>query len=171
MPPAVAHEVTVRPLLQQELAELERIVRQNWGSETVVSRGSVHRVADLSCLVAVDGERWLGLAAYRFDRDDCELVVLAAFERHRGTGTALLDSVVQIARAAGARRLWLVTTNDNTDGMRFYQRRGMRLARLRRDAVTRARKELKPQIPLLGESGIPITDELEFEIILSEGDS
>ncbi len=168
MTPAFAQRPAVRPARPDELPEIGRILREEWGSETVASRGALHRVAELPCLVAVDGERWLGLAAYRLHDDECELVALEAFERHRGTGTALLQSVVEIARSAGARRLWLVTTNDNTDALRFYQRRGMRLAQLRRDAVTRARRELKPEIPMVGEYDIPITDELEMELILDE---
>jgi GNAT superfamily N-acetyltransferase len=168
MTPPSARGPTIRPVGPEELPEIDRIMREQWGSETVVSRGTLHRVTELPCLVAVDGERRIGLAAYRLHDDECELVVLEAFERGHGTGSALLESVLEIARRAGARRLWLVTTNDNTDAMRFYQRRGMRLAQLRRDAVTRARSELKPEIPLAGEFGIPITDELEFEMILNE---
>jgi GNAT superfamily N-acetyltransferase len=168
MPPA---RPTVRPLLPKELPEIERIMRRDWGSETVVSRGRLHHVGDHPWLVAVDGERWLGVASYRFEGDECELVVLEAFERHQGTGTALLHAVAEVARRAGVRRLWLVTTNDNTDGLRFYQRRGMRLAHLWSGAVTETRKQLKPEIPLVGEFGIPITDELELEMTLDEGDS
>jgi GNAT superfamily N-acetyltransferase len=156
----------VRRVLPEELPEVDRRMRESWGSETVVSRGRLHRVSGLPCLVAVEGDRWLGLAAWRLEGDECELVVLEAFERHRGTGTALLAAVVAMARDAGARRLWLVTTNDNTDALRFYQRRGMRLAAFHRDAITRARRELKPQIAQFGEFGIPIADELELEMRL-----
>ena len=31
----------------------------------------------------------------------------------------------RVAEASGARRLWLITTNDNVDALRFYQRRGL----------------------------------------------
>jgi hypothetical protein len=37
---------------------------------------------------------------------------------------------------------------------------------IHRDAVMRARK-LKPEIPLLGNDGIPIRDEIELELLLS----
>jgi len=68
-------------------------------------------------------------------------------------------------------RLWLVTTNDNLHALRFYQRRGMCLVRVWPDATTRAREKLKPQIPLTGEHGIPIRDELELELQLGRGDA
>jgi ribosomal protein S18 acetylase RimI-like enzyme len=53
----------------------------------------------------------------------------------------------------------LVTTNDNVDAIRFYQRRGYRIASIDRGAVDRARS-IKPSIPLIGFHGIPIRDEL-----------
>jgi hypothetical protein len=45
-------------------------------------------------------------------------------------------------------RLRLVTTNDNIRALRFYQRRGWRMAALHLDAVDAARK-IKPEIPAL----------------------
>ena len=61
------------------------------------------------------------------------------------------------------RRLWVLTTNDNVDALRFYQRRGFRLTGLHACAVDRARTQLKPEIPPEGEYGIPLRDELVLE--------
>ncbi len=65
----------------------------------------------------------------------------------------------------GCRRLHVVTTNDNVDALRFYQKRGFVLCELRRDAITAGRR-LKPTIPWLGTYGIPLRDELELERVL-----
>ncbi len=170
MPASSGAALTIRSLRDDEREELARVVAESWGSSRVVSRGAVHGVRDLPCLVATDGIRWLGVAAYRVDGDECELVLIETFERGHGTGTALLEAVVEEARAAGAHRLWLVTTNDNLDALRFYQRRGLRLVRLRPNAVAEARKLLKPEIPLTGNHGIPIRDELELEMDLTGTD-
>ncbi len=167
MPASSGAALTIRSLGDDEREELARLVTESWGSSRLVSRGAVHEVRDLPCLVATDGSRWLGVAAYRFSRGECELVLIEAFERGGGTGTALLEAVVEEAREAGAHRLWLVTTNDNLDALRFYQRRGLRLVRLRPGAVAEARKLLKPEIPLTGNHGIPICDELELEMDLT----
>jgi GNAT superfamily N-acetyltransferase len=165
--PLPGPELVIRPIRDDERAELERVVSERWGSPRMVSRGTVHRIADLACLIATDQRgRWAGLAAYRAADGACELVMLEAFERGHGTGAALLDAVIAAAREAGLHRLWLVTTNDNTDALRFYQRRGLRLAHLRPEAVTQARELLKPEIPLLGEHGIPIRDEIELDLEL-----
>jgi hypothetical protein len=65
----------------------------------------------------------------------------------------------------GRGRLWLITSNDNLNAIRFYQRRGMRLTAVHRGAIDEAR-QIKPSIPLIGEHGIPIHDELELELRL-----
>jgi hypothetical protein len=61
-------------------------------------------------------------------------------------------------------RIWLVTTNDILEALRFYQRRGFRLSALRAGAVDEARKRLEPQISTVGGFGIPIRDEIEVEL-------
>ena len=105
------------------------------------------------------------MASYRLAGDECELVLLEAFERRRGTGTALLEAVALAAQEAGCRRLWLVTSNTNLDALRLYQRRGMHLVRVWPGAMDRFR-ELKPEIPLVGDYDIPLRDELELEMLL-----
>ena len=92
------------------------------------------------------------------------MLTLHAAHRHRGTGTALIEAIETLARDAGCTRLWLITTNDNVDALRFYQRRGFRLAKLHAGAVDDARARLKPGIPRVGDHGIPLRDELELEL-------
>ena len=161
---------SIRSIRDGERGELARLVRAHWGSPIIASRGIPHDASALPCVVAVDGERWLGVAVYALEGGECELVLLEAFEREAGIGTALLEATVAVARKSNSRRLWLVTTNDNLDALRFYQRRGMRLVRLWMDATTEARRTLKPEIPITGEYGIPLRDELELELILGDSD-
>ena len=59
-------------------------------------------------------------------------------------------------------KLWLMTTNDNTPAMRFYQRRDFELVAFHRDAVSESRK-IKSSIPDMGLDGIPIRHEIEME--------
>jgi ribosomal protein S18 acetylase RimI-like enzyme len=96
---------------------------------------------------------------------ELEVVTLHAAISGRGIGSALLGAARQKATALGCSRLWLVTTNDNRLAIRFYERRGFTLARVHRGAVAEARR-LKPEIPKLGYGGVPIEDELEFELQL-----
>lgn len=154
----------VRPILEAEREWLAEKLQERWGSTSIASR-VLHDAAALPALVCVRGTERAGMATFALADGACELVTLNAFERGRGVGSALLAAVAAAARADGASRLWLITTNDNLDALRFYQRRGFRLGAVHRGAVDDARR-LKPNIPLIGEHGIPIHDEAELELAL-----
>ena len=93
----------------------------------------------------------------------CEILTLHAGDQWRGTGTALTEAAGQLARRQGCGRLWVITTNDNADALRFCQRRGFCLVRVHRGAVDRSRASLKPEIPPVGAYGISLRDEIELE--------
>ena len=99
------------------------------------------------------------------DRVETEVVTVDALQSGRGVGSLLLDAAATLARRAGWRRLWLVTTNDNTAALRFYQRTGWDLVAFHRNALARSRA-LKPSIPQMGLDSIPIRHELELELPL-----
>lgn len=156
----------VRSLDRGDQAWAEALVAGHFGSVRVVSQGHLHETTDLPCLADYDAEVPVGLLHYRLDdAGDIEVVTLIAVRPRRGIGAALLGALVERAEAAGCRRVWLVTTNDNTAAQHFYRARGWTLVALHLGAVTSARA-LKPEIPLLGEGGVAIEDELEYELLL-----
>ena len=158
----------IRPVRDDERERLEQFWIAHWSAAVMASRGKLYHARDFPGLVAEDerGE-WVGLVTYRIQGDECEVMSLDSLREGTGIGTALLDAVVALVREAGVRRAWLITTNDNMYALRFYQRRGWRLAALYPNAVARSRR-LKPQIPQTGFDGIPIRDEIELELVLEE---
>ncbi len=134
-----------------------------FASTRVVSRGRVHDDASaLDGFVVESDGRPIGCALWCEVEGDAELVVLVTTNRGVGAGGALLDAVVDHACQAGWTRLWLITTNDNTDAIRLYQRDGWEWCDFHRDAVADSRP-LKPELPETGNHGIPIKHEIEFE--------
>ena len=101
------------------------------------------------------GGRLLGMLTYVPGQDwqQCEILTLHADQQWRGAGTALIEAAAQLARRQGCTRLWVITTNDNVDALRFYQRRGFCLVRVHRGAVDRSRACLKPEIPPVAPTG------------------
>jgi GNAT superfamily N-acetyltransferase len=101
-------------------------------------------------------------ALHRFLSERYSAVVarltLHAATQWTGAGTALVEAV-----ESKAERPWVLTTNDNVDALRFYQRRGFRLKQLRPGAVDESRRRLKPEVPEAGEYGIPLRDEIVLE--------
>jgi GNAT superfamily N-acetyltransferase len=157
--------VSVREPRDDERERIIAILVERWGAPIVVSRGVRHDMRDLPTLVADEDGEIAGVLTYNPGEREAEVVSIDALRQNRGIGTALLDAVVDVALASGWRRLWLITTNDNTTALRFYQRRGWDLVAVHRGAVDESRR-LKPEIPQTGDDDIPIKHELELELVL-----
>ena len=154
----------IREYRDSDRAWAEAYLDDEFGGALQARRGELIDVLALPGFVAETGRRPTGILTYRRLGGDCELAFMAAFERHQGIGTALLEALLEAV--AECSRVWVVTTNDNLEALRFYQRRGFRLAALRTGAVDESRALLKPQIGAVGEFGIPLRDELELELSL-----
>ncbi len=119
---------------------IAEVVVNEFGSKRVVSRGRVYEDAStLDGFVVENDGRPVGCGLWYEIGGDAELVVLVTTYRGAGAGTALLDAVIGHARASGWKRLWLITTNDNVDALRMYQRAGWDWVGWYRDAVSPTR--------------------------------
>jgi len=146
--------MTVRPAAAADQAYLETSMREAFGGTAVAVHGALIELADTQAVIAEDDGRPAGLLTYHDDT-----------QGGRGAGGALLNWVEHEATRAQRTRVWLITTNDNTGALRFYQRRGYDLVRLGHGDVDRMRL-LKPGIPATND-GIPIRHELELELRLA----
>ena len=158
-------EFPIRAIETSDRNWVSAFVKSHWGSEIVVAKGRVIRPAELDGFAAFKGKEPLGLLTYRIDGQDCEIVTIDSTAEGAGIGTALIEAAKKVAKTKGCNRLWLITTNDNLDALRFYQKRGFRLIALYPNALEASRK-LKPHISLKGANDIPIRDELELELDL-----
>jgi GNAT superfamily N-acetyltransferase len=155
--------MNVRPVTPSDREWIAEIVIGAFGSVQIVSHGEIIEDASLLDGFAVEHDgRPIGCALVNLIDNVAELVALVTTYRGAGAGTALLEAVVDRARNESWSRLWLSTSNDNTDAIRMYQRAGWDWVDFRRDAITRARV-LKPEIPEKGNHGIAIRHEIQFE--------
>lgn len=158
-------EAAIRPLGAEDEEWVAGFIDRRWGSPYVVGHGKLYYPHTLPGFVAeADGEA-VGLLTYHIDGDDWEIVTIDSLEPGGGIGSGLIYTLRQAAKKAGARRLWLITTNDNLNALRFYQKRGFTLVAVYPNALERSR-QLKPNLPLVGEDGIPLRDEIELEMLL-----
>jgi GNAT superfamily N-acetyltransferase len=142
--------------------DVRRFLEQH-GAEVVARRGELlDATARPALVVRGDDGGVAGVLTYDIAGAECEILTLHAATRWGGAGTALVGAVRAVAARAGCHTLWVLTTNDNVDALRFYQRRGFRMSALRPGAVDASREALKPQIPLTGFYGIPLCDEIEL---------
>jgi len=160
-------DITIQPLNIADREWVSQFMLEHWGSNKVVSRGVVYYPQNLPGFVAMyDGEK-VGLVTYNIVDERCEIVTLNSTHPTSGVGTDLIEAVRDIAINSGCKRLWLITTNDNMNALRFYQKRGFVLVAVHRNALEVSRR-LKPEISLIGNDGIPLRDEIELEMILDD---
>lgn len=156
------HEFHIRATTAHDHPWMVDALKRYWATTTQVTRGRLHDADKLPGFVAeVDG-RPVGLLTYRLEGDECEIITHNSLAGHGGIGSCLLAAVRKLAREKGCRRLWCITTNDNTQAVRFYQRRDFDMVSVHRNAVDQARS-LKPEIPDVGMDGIRIRHEIELE--------
>lgn len=134
----------------------------NWGAPIMVTKGKVHYMCKLQGFIAAEKDNIIGLITYCINNGECEIVSLDSITENKGIGSSLIELVIQRALAEKCYRVWLITTNDNTKAIRFYQKRGFDMAAFFRNSVERSRK-IKPEIPKQGNDNIPILHEIEFE--------
>ncbi len=158
-------EIEIRPLNENDCEWLRQFMVDAWGSEKVVSRGVIHEAYMLPGFVAFKDGELAGIVTYNIIGDQCEIVTLDSIKENIGVGQANIRAVKKMAATSGCNRLWLITTNDNIHAIRYYQKRGFTIAAIHRNSIEESRK-LKPQIPLTGNEGIPIRDEIEFEMMI-----
>jgi GNAT superfamily N-acetyltransferase len=156
---------TIRPLADADRPWARQWMIDHWGAELVIVHGEQLYPAEYLGFVAETGADLVGLVTYILRDDECEILSLDSIVEGQGIGSALVESVRKIALENGARRLWLITTNDNINALRFYQKRGFELVKIHCRAINESRK-LKSSIPLIGDFGIPIRDEIEMEMLL-----
>ncbi len=160
---------SIKPVTDDDKEWVLEVVR-GWGADFIVTRGSKVYPTEIEGFLAVDeSDERIGLVTFEIIDDQCEIVTLDAFRKFSGVGTALMEKVRQVATGCGCRRLWLITTNDNLDAIRFYQRRKMTIAAVHVNAIAESRR-IKPSIPEIGQHGIPLRDEIEFEMFLGDSD-
>ena len=155
---------TIREITENDRTWVKSIFVNYWGGDFSVSRGKKFSAEELPGFIAETGIEKVGLITYNINNKECEITTLNSLLEKNGIGTALIERVKQAAREENCKCLWLITTNDNTQALRFYQKLEFTIKAIHVNAMAESRK-LKPGIPLFGNDEIPIRDEIELEYL------
>ena len=158
-------KIIIRKIKNSDRQWIKSIFNNFWGGDIMITKGIIHRLNDLDGIIATLNKEKVGLITYKIVGKELEITSVNSLKENKGIGSSMLDTVMALARKQKIKRVWLITTNDNVDALKFYQKRNFVLKKIYTDAIKLSR-ELKPSIPLIGNYGIPIRDEIELEIIL-----
>ncbi len=115
--------IDIQPLDETFRPWTHELIDQKWGKPGIVTRGKLHDTAELSGFVAIENNEPIGLITYSIEGNGCEIVSLNSLKEKHGTGSALVEAVLEAAKTRNCRRVWVITTNDNTSALHFYQKR------------------------------------------------
>lgn len=143
--------------------EVRRFIEQRWHGPLVMSHGKSYYPHKEQGLIERRDGQIAGLLTYHVDHKDMELLTLNSTLEGKGIGSSLMLDAIATAREIKCERIWLTTTNDKLRAVGFYQRLGFRMAAINLGVVDEARKT-KPEIPLTGERGVEVHDEIVMEL-------
>lgn len=156
------HKLQFRSKIDADEKWITEVASKLWGSTEIISKEHTYNILTLPNIIAERDGKPVGFVMYAIEEKACEIVALYTALENQGIGTKLLNQVKDVAKRDGCTKVWLMTTNDNTEALRFYQKRGFTITAIRTN-VMEAQRKLKP-IPFLGNDGIEIRDEIELEI-------
>jgi ribosomal protein S18 acetylase RimI-like enzyme len=163
---AVEAPIKIRRIRSNDKPWIKKYWTEYWGGDFIVTKGQIHRFHEIEGFVAeVEGEK-MGLITFEISLSELEITSLFSLSENKGIGSALVNRVIDLADLEKLRRAWLITTNDNLNALKFWQKRGFKLSKVYPDALAHTR-ELKLTIPLIGDNGIPLRDEIELELQLA----
>lgn len=161
------NDISIRLTTPDDTYHIRELMDKYWGGEPLVVRAQKYYPSNLEGIFALKKDEIIGFLFFDVQDESCEIVVFEVFKKFQGIGTKMLEKLKGIANDKGCNRIFLMTNNDNLDALRFYQRRGFHICAIHVDSVKESRK-LKPGIPMIGEHGIPLRDEIDLELLLNE---
>lgn len=159
------NSTTLRQTTPNDAELISHLMKQHWGGEPLIIRSKKYYPSKLDGIFATKDNQTIGFLFYDIQNTSCEIVVFEVFDKFKGIGTQLLEKLKIIAKEKSCARIYLMTTNDSLDALRFYQRRGFHICGIHIDSIKESRK-IKPVIPMIGDYGIPLRDEIDLELIL-----
>ena len=157
--------LTIRPATPADRPRIAELADYFWGEVEVECFDHSYKVDDLPAYVARDGEEIVGVVSCA--REDggstVNLVMLNVLPRWQGRGAAheLIAAVTDLARAEGAARVVVATTNDDLPALGLYQRLGFTITKVLVGKLLEHHGGAEP-----GFAGIPVRDEIRLELRL-----
>lgn len=158
----VNRELSLRYATANDIKLIQKLMTTFWGGEPLIVNDEKYYPSKLpGFLLEQNGEvgEVQGFLFYIIHNTIYEIIVFEVFNKFTGLGTIMLNEFVQLVKKQQGTKIQVMTTNDNLDALRFYQRRGFIIQEARLNVLENSRK-IKPNIPEFGDYNIPLRDEI-----------
>jgi N-acetylglutamate synthase-like GNAT family acetyltransferase len=157
--------ITIKQISSEDAIWLKSLIECEWGGNPLVIRGKSYYPEKLPGLIAFKENNRIGFLSYEIRENVCEIIAFEVFEKFCGIGSKMLNRLINTIKENGCNQIYLMTTNDNLDALRFYQRRGFHITNIHINSIKQSRV-IKPSIPNNGDFGIPLRDEIDLTLKL-----
>lgn len=137
----IIHQIT------KENRELvNKIMLNEWNALFMVIRGKKIDLKEVDGLIAYDGKAVVGIITYIIYSNIIEIISLNSFKEKNGVGTFLIQKLKEKSIRENICEIKVITTNDNINAIKFYQKRNFEISNIYVDSMKKARI-IKPNIP------------------------
>jgi ribosomal protein S18 acetylase RimI-like enzyme len=157
--------LSIKEITVENREKIVSFFKELWGSTEMVISTGIYQCDTLDGFIFEENNQIIGLVTYIIKDNEIEVISLDSLQEGKGIGSSLMKKVEYIAKQKKLQLVSLVTTNDNMNALKFYQKRNYRIISIIPNGVNKARN-IKPSIPLIGHDGIPLNDELILKKIL-----
>jgi GNAT superfamily N-acetyltransferase len=158
--------IAINQISSEDAIWLKSLIECEWGGNPLVIRGKSYYPEKLPGLIALKENSRIGFLSYEIRENICEIIAFEVFEKFCGIGSKMLNTLISIIKENACNQIYVMTTNDNLDALRFYQRRGFNITGIHINSVKKSRA-IKPSIPINGDLGIPLRDEIDLTLKLT----
>ena len=92
---------------------------------TMIIRGKEIDMTKTEGFYFREGEDIIGLITYMVYDNLLEIISLDSLHENQGIGSKLLGAVIHEAKERKLQKIVLITTNDNINAMKFYQKKDL----------------------------------------------
>ncbi len=152
----------IRPINPSDIPAIHQTVESLWGSPIIVVHLEQYNCDDLPGFCAIIGDSLAWLFALRNQRKYLRSSDPGRINRWSRRWHSLMAAVEHFAAEKQCAHLQVATTNDNLPAIGFYKHLGFQIKEVYPGRIALARK-IKPSIPMIGENGLSILDEILLE--------
>ena len=116
-------EFKIQPITNKNREKVNQIMINEWNDLFMVVRGNVIKLDEVDGLIAYDEKEIVGIITYIVCRNIIEIISLNSFKERKGAGTFLIQKLKEKAKNENICVIKLITTNDNINAIKFYQKR------------------------------------------------
>lgn len=156
-------DLVIRHTTENDSTLIQELMEKYWGGEPLIVNGEKYYPSKLPGFLLEQAGKIQGFLFYTVHDAIYEIIVFEVFNKFTGLGTIMLNKFVQLVKNQQGSKIQVMTTNDNLDALRFYQRRGFIIQGIRLNVLENSRK-MKPTIPAFGDYNILLRDEIQLEL-------